>query len=389
MSKLPRKMITMYNRGLLQCLKKGKKSVLLLGPRQTGKSTLIKLLKPELVVNLAKEETFTAFLRDSTELESRLNRAQPSTVFIDEIQRIPSLLNTIQSIVDENSKIKFFLTGSSARKLRRGAANLLPGRIHSYQLSGLTLNELGDDFELSKALRVGTLPGIYLEDASSAIKTLRSYTSAYLREEIQAEALTKNLEGFARFLSVICAYCCQHIDFSKIAKQAQVSRSSVTRYIEILEDTLIAESVYAYQTDLKKRLIQHPKLYFFDVGVLNSLLENFEVSNERIGFLFENFVYSQLRACSFAKDKSLQIYNYRTEHGAEVDFILKIDGEYIALEVKSTKNINQIDRRGFQSFEEAHGKKVKKIVVYAGSVDKSVSGISLLSLKSTLKEIGL
>lgn len=380
----------MIKRTLGDTLSKSKKSILLLGPRQSGKSTLIQMLNPALSINLSVEKTYLEFLRNNNELEEQIDKQKPKTIFIDEVQRIPSLLNTIQSIIDGNKNLKFYLSGSSARKLRRGSANLLPGRLHNYRISGLTSNELGKAFKVEKALMLGTLPGIYTdEEEKSAIKTLRSYTSAYLKEEIQAEALTKNLEGFARFLTVICAYCGQHIDYSKLSKQAQVARTSVIRYTEILEDTLLAEAIYAFNGTNKSRLIQHPKLYFFDCGVLNALLENFRVTQERVGFLFENLVYSQIRASAYASDIDVQIFSYRTEHGAEVDFILKIDGELFAVEVKATKTVDRSDGRGFDSFERYTGKKIKKFVVHMGTADKKISSFEALTLPTFLNEIGL
>lgn len=380
----------MIDRKIKKTLKASKKSVLLLGPRQTGKSTLIQSLSPDLTINLAVEKTYLEFLKNNDELQQRLNHQQPKTIFIDEVQRIPSILNTIQSILDTNRKIKFYLSGSSARKLRRGSANLLPGRLHNYRLGGLTIEELGKNFLIEKALKLGTLPGIYLDDSeSSALKTLRSYTSAYLKEEIQAEALTKNLEGFARFLSIICAYSGQHIDYTKLSKQAQVARTSVIRYVEILEDTLLAETVYAYPDSEKNRLIQHPKIYFFDCGILNALLENFQPSQERIGFLFENLVYSQLRTASYACDKDIQLFSYRTEHHSEIDFIIKIKEDLFAVEVKASKNIDKVNTRGFESFKQATKNKFKKYIVHMGTTDKKINSVEVLTLPTFLREIGL
>jgi predicted AAA+ superfamily ATPase len=380
----------MVKRALSNLLSQSKKSILLLGPRQTGKSTLIGSLKPDLKINLSSEKTFLEFLRNNDELEDRIRRELPKSIFIDEVQRIPSLLNTIQSLIDENKSLKFYLSGSSARKLRRGSANLLPGRLHTYRLSGLTIGEIGKEFDLDRALSLGTLPGIYLEpDQRDALKTLRSYTNTYLKEEIQAEALTKNLEGFARFLTVICAYCGQHIDYSKISKQAQVARSSVIRYTEILEDTLIVETIYPFAESDKQRLIKHPKLYFFDCGVLNALLENFRPSPERIGFLFENLVYSQIRAAGFVLDKDIQIYSYRTEHHSEVDFILKLDGEVIAVEVKAAKTADKVAGRGFQSLQQSYGKKTRNFIVHMGTTNKSFANFDALNLPTFLKEVGL
>ena len=176
------------------------KSVLLLGPRQTGKSTLIQSLAPEMEINLASEDIFLQFSRNPRALEELLEAENPRTIFIDEIQRLPSLMNTLQVLIDEGrGKRKFYLTGSSARKLRRGHANLLPGRILKFDLGPLTFDEI-PNFDLQRALAEGTLPGIYTELSRGIRRAmLTSYAGTYLKEEIQAEALTKNIEGFSRF----------------------------------------------------------------------------------------------------------------------------------------------------------------------------------------------
>ena len=194
----------MIIRNVSPLLDASKKSVLLLGPRQTGKSTLVRALKPDLAVNLADESEYLSFARNPREIHERLLAQTYKTVFIDEIQRLPGLLNTVQSILDEGSrKTKFYLTGSSARKLKHGKANLLPGRVHSYLLGPLAASEMGYNVDTKKALSIGTLPGIWTDkDPAQREKTLRSYAATYLKEEIQAEALTRNVEGFSRFLYV-------------------------------------------------------------------------------------------------------------------------------------------------------------------------------------------
>jgi len=195
----------MIKRKLLDQLKTSSKSILLIGPRQTGKSTLIQELKPSLSFNLSDEAIFTRFLSDSGLL--RRSIGDHKTIMIDEVQRIPSLLNTVQALIDENKKRKFYLTASSARKLRRGGANLLPGRIHSYFLGPLVPLELGKEFNVIEACKKGLLPDPYLDpDERSWKKTLSTYASTYLKEEVQAEALTKNLEGFSRFFNVAAAW---------------------------------------------------------------------------------------------------------------------------------------------------------------------------------------
>src|SRR3989338_1807469 len=187
----------MITRLIAPLLARSTKSCLLLGPRQTGKSTLIRSLAPALSLNLASEATFLEFARNPQELPQRLAAGRYRTVFIDEVQRLPALLNTIQAVLDEQPRPPtFYLTGSSARKLRRGRANLLPGRIHTYQLGPLVAAELGYALDTAPALSTRTLPGIWAApEAQARRKTLRSYASTYLKEEIQAEALTRHIEG--------------------------------------------------------------------------------------------------------------------------------------------------------------------------------------------------
>src|SRR3989338_2397397 len=381
----------MISRTLSKLLHKGKKSLLLLGPRQTGKSTLIKELEPELSLNLANEQTHLDFARNPGELESRLLATRPSTVFIDEVQRLPSLLNTIQDILDNSSKPpKFYLTGSSARKLKRGKANLIPGRLHTYFLGPLTAKELNYRCPLQQALETGLLPGIFTEETKEErVKTLRSYGAVYLKEEIQAEALTQNLEGFSRFL-FLCAQCSgDFLDISKLASEAGISRQSAIRYFEVLEDTLVVHRCAAFSKSHRKRLIQHPKFYFFDTGVLNSLVGNFEASDDRKGRLFEHLFFQQLTSSAYAQDKDIRISTYRTEHGAEVDFIIEFDGTVWALELKSSSHVGKHDIRGHFSFSEFFHKKHEALVAYTGTVEKKIEHISIMPWQLVLQKMGL
>jgi len=382
----------MVTRGLRPLLKRTKKSVLLLGPRQTGKSTLIHALSPELSINLADEATYLEFARNPRELRDRLAGGTFRTVFIDEVQRLPGLLNTLQAIIDEraSSPIKFYLTGSSARKLRRGHANLLPGRVHTYQLGPLTASELNHRMDVQTALETGTLPGIWTEpDAGERRKTLRSYAATYLKEEIQAEALTRNIEGFSRFLFVIAAEAGKFLDLSKLASNTGIPRQSASRFFEILEDTLIVRRCDAFRKSERRRLVQSPRFFFFDPGVLNGLLNNFSASGDRIGTLFEHLLFSQIVHGAAAKDLDVRISSYRTEHGAEVDFIVEIKGELVAIEAKASKNVGKTDFRGLQSFSDYYGRKHRACVAYLGEVRKVIQGVEILPWMALLKELGL
>lgn len=377
----------LYKRKLHEIITKSRKSMRLLGPRQTGKSTLFRSLKPDMTINLADEETFINFLGNPGALKATI-RAHKK-IFVDEIQRIPSLLNTIQSLIDQDKNLQFFLTGSSARKLKRGQANLLPGRIVSFDLGPLNLLELGSDFDLDRSLQRGLLPGIYTEeDDATAKKLLRTYSMTYLREEIQAEALTRNLEGFYRFFTVAISRSGDTLDFSKIAKEAAIERMSAKRYYDILIDTLIAVEVPAYSSSARKRLVQHPKFYLFDVGVLNGCFANFAVSPDRIGSLFEHLVLQLILSAAKSLDESIRISTYRTEAGSEVDFVLERGSELFAIEVKASKNVHSGDLRGLKSFGEFVKKKHKCLIIYLGSHEQQIDNVDILPLLSGLKFLG-
>lgn len=366
-------------RELASKLAKSKKSVLLLGPRQTGKSTLIQHLHPDLLINLADEQTYLDFARNPAEIKTRLSGQKIKSVFVDEVQRLPSLLNTIQSIIDSGSAPKFFFSGSSARKLKRGKANLLPGRIHVYYLNPLSFSELGNQFRLQQSLETGTLPGIYLETSrEEQIKTLKSYSATYLKEEIQTEALARNIEGFSRFLFTTAQCSGQFTDLTKLASEAQIARQSATRYLEILEDTLTIHCCPPFSKSSRRRLVQHPKFYFFDTGVLNALLGNFHASEDRKGMLFEHFFFNQMIALAQNRDQEFRISAYRTEHGAEVDFIVELEGEIWAIELKASRNVGKTDLKGLNSFAEFFKKSHRAAVAYWGEVEKKIGDISIV-----------
>ncbi|MEK7137096.1 MAG: ATP-binding protein [Patescibacteria group bacterium] len=381
----------LIQRTIMPLLERSGKSILLLGPRQTGKSTLVRGLKPDLSINLAHEPTYLEFARNPRELEERLEGGNCRTVFLDEVQRLPGILNTVQVLLDEGPQpLKFYLTGSSARQLKRGHANLLPGRVHTFALGSLTRAELGDALSIKEALSTGTLPGIWMEnDPAEKQKTLRSYAATYLREEIQAEALTRNIEGFSRFLFVVAAEAGKFLDLSKLASDASIPRETAVRYFEILEETLIIRRSESFWKSDRRRLTRSPRFFFFDTGVLNGLLQNFVVSPDRIGALFEHFLFNQLVDGAAAKDIPLRISSYRTGHGAEVDFIVELNKEVVAIEAKASFNVGKSDLRGFKSFTQYYGKKHRSCLVTLGRHRKVTEGIDVLPWQEFLRDIGL
>lgn len=366
------------------------KSVLLIGPRQVGKSTLIKSFKPKLTLNLAEEDVFIDATSDPSFLKKQIETHAPPSVFVDEVQRFPRMLNSIQAIIDQNPKIRFFITGSSARKLRRGKANLLPGRVYSYQLGPFVASELDYKMDQEKILKFGGLPEAYLSDSESASKKLlRSYSGTYLKEEIQAEALVRNIDQFSRFLQGVVNVSGHFVDFTKLSQKIKVPRLAVPRFFEILEDSLIGERIYPCKELIEiADLVKHPKFYLFDTGVYNALQNNFELSNDRIGVLAEHLVLNQIRHSSWAFDQPIEISTFRTRGGLEVDFVLKIEQKHFGIEIKSSENISSHDVEPCLKLKK-YLPKAQVYVFHLGKNKIKINGVWCLPWQEGLHELGL
>ncbi|MDH4468442.1 MAG: AAA family ATPase [Bacteriovoracaceae bacterium] len=374
---------------------KTKKSVLLLGPRQVGKTTLISGIKPDLEINLSDELEFLKYSGLPSAFREAVESENYKSVYIDEIQRLPKLLNTIQAIVDKNKSIKFYLTGSSARKLKRGGANLLPGRLVNFNLGPLVAKELNYSMDVKRALEYGTLPDPYLLNSEKEKKLiLRSYAANYLKEEIKAESLTRNLDSFARFFTEVTAMIAEFVDYTKLASKSKISRHAIPRYFEILEDTLVGYRLFPFLHEgHSEDIIKHPKFYFFDNGVYNGLLGNYLASADRIGKLSEQLIFSQLLHSSWANDVDLKIFSFRTRAGIEVDFILELQGEYYGIEVKTSPNLDHRELEGLKYFQNCfhpEGRKKSKLFVFhMGNTEKKYGEIWSLPWQKGLKTIGL
>ena len=380
----------MIDRLLAEKLATTSKSILLLGPRQTGKSTLVRSLAPDMEIDLAREAEFLRFSANPDELEERLAASTAKTVFVDEIQRAPALLNTIQALLDDakraHRRLRFFLTGSSARRLKRGQANLLPGRVLSFQLGPLSAIELNGRLNVERAMSLGTLPEPYLAaDTNEATKLLESYAGTYLKEEIQAEALSRNIQGFSRFLNFVAPASGQTLDISKLSTKAKVSRTSATRYFELLEDTLLVHRIPSY-VETKADVVKHPRFFFFDVGVLNGLLGNFKVSSDRRGSLFEHVVVSQLVSTAMAYDRRLNLSTFRTRGGLEVDFIATLGEVCWAIEAKSAADVDISDTQALIAARAYLPQRTKLVVVTPSSAPRKLkNGVEVMSLSDLLR----
>ena len=257
-------------------------------------------------------------------------------------------------------------------------------------LGPLVSSELDRDVDTRAALSTGTLPGIYLDpDRTAREKTLSSYCATYLKEEIQAEALTRNIEGFSRFLHVAAACAGSFLDLSKLASEAGIARQSAVRLFEILEDTLIVRRSEAFAKSERRRLVQHPRYFFFDTGVLNGVMRNFEPSPDRIGALMEHLVFNQIVHTASSLDQHIRVSSFRTEHGAEVDFIVETKKQTWAVEVKASKSVGKHDLRGLKRFQEFHGKTCGAVILYLGTVEKLIEGIEILPWQVGLERMGL
>lgn len=347
-----------------------KKSVLLLGARQVGKSTLMRSLSPDRIINLADEELMLAYAKDPGRLGREVRALKSSSViFVDEVQRVPSLLNTVQALIDEGKGHKFLLTGSSARKLKRGGANLLPGRILFEHLDPLSYWELGAEFDLDRVLQVGALPGIYL-DTESGTDVLDSYASVYLREEIQAEALTRDIGSYARFLDYAAAASGQWVNYSKLASDTEIPKETLRRFLQVLEDTLLVFRIPAYDSRApNRRVSQRDRFIFFDPGVRNALLRSHTrtpTQTER-GHLFEQWLLLQTLFYARAHRHPWRVSAYRTDGGAEVDFVVEAGRQTLAVECKAGSTVRAADLSGLRSFLALAGKDARGIVVFDGA----------------------
>jgi uncharacterized protein len=334
------------------------KSFFLFGPRQTGKSTLVKsLLTPgDLYIDLLPQRAFLNYAktpgRVREEIVAHLETHEDPLCVIDEIQKIPSLLDEVHELI-ESRGIRFILTGSSARKLRRGGANLLAGRAYTYRLFPLTFSEIGPSFDLNRALRVGTLPVLWETRKEEPREFLRSYAETYLKEEVAAEGLVREIGPFAQFLDIAAANDGETVNFNNIARECIVSSKTVQQYYQILEDTFLATKIPAWNRSRRRRLVSHPRYYFFDTGVTNVLSHTLSDPMEpRIaGRRFEQFVICQIAAAIHYRRADLELYYWRTNHGAEVDLLI-CEGNRIkwALEIKSSQHIVMETLSGLRSF---------------------------------------
>ncbi len=364
-------------------------SFFLFGPRGTGKSTWLRqTYKDAHFIDLLDETRFQGYLRDASLFASEI-RALPAgkTVIVDEVQRLPWLLNEIHRAIEER-KTTFVLCGSSARKLRTGGVNLLAGRALFRTMHPFVPEEI-PDFHLDAALRQGTLPVIL--GSPSPAEALEAYVYTYLKQEIQAEALVRNLPGFARFLPVAALFHGQTLNLAALARDAGVSRSTVQGYLEILEDTLLAFRLTAFEGKLRVRERRHPKLYLTDPGLVRAMKRAAgEPAPDELGHLFEGFVAQVLRAYRDYRGLFDDWFYWAsgTARGTEVDFLLRKGERRVAVEVKvGTGAPDNASLKGLRAIAAGIGID-RSILVYRGALRlRTEDGIDVLPANDFFDEL--
>lgn len=371
-------------------------SFFLIGPRGTGKSSLISTLFSENEVvkfDLLDPSLYEQLLADPSLLAKRLepHMGRKSWVVIDEVQKVPQLLDIVhQQIFARN--FKFVLSGSSARKLRRNNANLLAGRAFWYTLFPLTHRELGQDFDLHQRLQFGGLPEVVVNDHEAVkIKYLKSYSQTYLREEIVAEQIIRNIPPFRRFLEVAASTDTEPIVASNVAKDILSDHKTVLRYYSILEDTLLGFSLNPFHKSPRKRFKKAPKFYLFDCGIVRALLGTLDIplvpKSFEYGKLFENFIVNEIRALLAYKDQQHELSYLRIDEKNEIDLIIERAGKPVYIcEIKSSARVD--DRHAStlnllsSDFPDA-----KKILISQDPDKKQLKNVLALHWKEALDEI--
>ena len=327
------------------------KSFFLMGPRTTGKTSLIKhqLQEPLLRIDLLKSEMFLRLNSHPWELEDIINirKPVPALVVIDEVQKIPILLNEVHRLIEEKN-IRFLLTGSSARKLKKENVNLLGGRAWEADLFPLTMQEI-PDFTISRYLQYGGLPAVYLSEYPD--EELIAYVDTYLKEEIQAEALVRKIQSFSKFLQLAALTNGKMLNYHSLSNDAGIPASTIREYYQILQDTLVGFIVPAWTKTIKRKAISTAKFYFFDIGVAHKLagIKNIEPNSDLYGQAFEHFIAMELRAYISYKRKHVALSYWCSTHDQEVDFIV---GDDIAIEVKTTKTVSSKHLKGLSILKE-------------------------------------
>jgi predicted AAA+ superfamily ATPase len=362
------------NRGIYSMIKRILKlddflsdtNILFLGPRQTGKSTLLKSEFKDNAhfINLLESDSYLLLSKMPSLIRDMVNESSKKIIVIDEIQKIPELLDEVHLLIEKNKKLKFILTGSSARKLRKKGINLLGGRAYPIYFHPLTSAELvKTELTFNEYLIWGGIPSILLSKQKKL--KMQAYIHLYLKEEILEEGLVRNVGPFSRFLDVAATVNTEQIDFSSIASDSQISTKTITNYFEILQDTLIGYLLPSFRETKTRKAVSKPKFYFFDVGVANYLIgrDSLKEKTPEFGKVLEHFIFTELRSYIDYNLIDAELFYWRSQSQMEVDFIIKLKNKkLIGIEVKGSEVIKESHLRGLNAFEEDFSLEHKIIV---------------------------
>ncbi|MBS0626525.1 MAG: ATP-binding protein [Verrucomicrobia bacterium] len=363
-------------------------SFFLFGPRGTGKSTWLKShYQNSYWIDLNDPETFRFFMAGAERLRLVLSEhPDKKIVVIDEIQKAPDLLNVVHGLIEDKKGYQFIMTGSSARKLKQHGVNLLGGRALLKHMSPFFASELEDSFDLKRNLRLGMLPIVL--DSPVPEEVLRAYVGIYLKEEVQAEGIVRNLGDFARFLETMSFSHGSLINASNIARECQIARKTVDSYLLILQDLLLAFEISVFHRKAKRALVNHPKFYFFDSGVYYSLRPHhlYDSDTEREGAALEGLIAQHLKSWIDAQVENHQLHFWRTSSQMEVDFIVSGPNCFLAIEVKNGSTVHPQDIKGLSAFCEDYPE-ATPILLYRGPRRYKENGILYCPIEEFLLTI--
>ena len=363
-------------------------SFFLFGPRGTGKSTWLQATLPAaLRVDLLDPASQRQFQARPERLRELLaGQSGVRDVVVDEIQKVPALLDVVHQMVEADRSLRFILTGSSARKLRRGGANLLAGRLVQAEMHPFMAAELGAGFDMQRALQIGLVPLVW--NAPDPAATLRAYAALYLREEVQAEALVRNVGAFARFLEAVSFSHGSLLNLAEVARECQISRKTVEGYLEILEDLLLSFRLPVFTRRAKRHLVGHDKFYYFDTGVYRSLRPTGPLDRpEQIeGMALEGLVAQHLRAWVAYRGLGEQLYYWRTKSGSEVDFVVYGANTFAAWEVKRSSRVHSTDLRALKAFRQDYPE-AQIALLYQGQERLEIDGIAVIPCQTFLEQL--
>lgn len=368
-------------------LKLPKDSFFLFGPRGTGKSTWITHLTNCFRIDLLNSELERIYSAKPERLIEDVRRIKPgSYCCIDEVQRVPELLSNVHLLIEEGCGVYFILTGSSARKLRTQVTNLLGGRALLRHMGPFLASELKEEFSIEKALKIGLVPLIW--EAMEPLEKLKTYVGVYLKEEVKAEGLVRNLGDFARFMEVLSFSQAQLLNVSNIAKESHIQRTTVDNYLQILEDLFLSFTLPVFNRRAQREVVTHPKFYYFDVGIYRHLRPKgpLDQVSELEGHALEGLVAQHLRSWILAQVETHQFAFWRTRTGLEVDFIIYGPRGFWAIEVKRNSHLSPDDVKGIKTFQKEYPE-AQCCIVYGGSRKEKYHDILCIPAEEFLRSI--